>query len=240
METFSIRDLRGAALRESASKGEPLAITNHRVLVGVLIPAATGWVEHLISHNWSEVRQSISKAEEVMTAGQPMVTIDDIVSESDAPRHRQQPDPDALAEPVVPLAAAMLGGTVTQGKSSRETVKQLQAALNPLEPSVVHTMRTIRIGNLSAAQIERAGANGEALAVTHDRELIGVLVPVTADLVQFLIEQNIDRIVHRIKLGEKQLKTSEQLTTLDQVSPPSSASHGGPGSVNRPSGASRR
>jgi hypothetical protein len=240
METFSIRDLRGAALRESASKGEPLAITNHRVLVGVLIPAATGWVEHLISHNWSEVRQSIGEAEEVMTAGQPMVTIDDIVSESDAARHRQQPDPDALAEPVVPLAAAMLGGTVTQGKSSRETVKQLQAALNPLEPSVVHTMRTIRIGNLSAAQIERAGANGEALAVTHDRELIGVLVPVTPDLVQFLIEQNIDRIVHRIKLGEKQLKTSEQLTTLDQVSPPSPASHGGPGSVNPPSGASRR
>jgi hypothetical protein len=46
METVSIRSLRGASLRESARNGKPLAVTNHRALIGVVIPVAAAWVEH--------------------------------------------------------------------------------------------------------------------------------------------------------------------------------------------------
>src|SRR5579863_8273387 len=60
METLSIRDLRGARLRESARRGRPLAITTHRVLIGVFVPVASAWVEHLIESNWSQVQQSIA------------------------------------------------------------------------------------------------------------------------------------------------------------------------------------
>ena len=65
-------------------------------------------------------------------------------------------------------------------------------------------VRPIRIGDLSAAQIEKAGANGQTLAITHDRKLIGILIPVTQGLVQFLIERNISRVLTNIRQGEDQ------------------------------------
>ena len=43
METVSIRALRGATLRDRAREGKPLAITNHRVLIGVVIPVVPAW-----------------------------------------------------------------------------------------------------------------------------------------------------------------------------------------------------
>jgi hypothetical protein len=67
-------------------------------------------------------------------------------------------------------------------------------------------VRPIRIGDLSAAQIEKAGAGRETLAITHDRKLIGILIPVTQDLVQFLIEQNMTSVLDNIWSGEKKLK----------------------------------
>jgi hypothetical protein len=78
-------------------------------------------------------------------------------------------------------------------------------------------MRTVRIGDLKAALIEQAGEAGQTVALTHDRELIGILIPVTAGLVQFLIEQNLSRVLYNIGLGEKQLGTADKLTTLDEV-----------------------
>ena len=114
----------------------------------------------------------------------------------------------------MPLAAAVVGETVVQTPESEEILDQLRAILNPsgsagdqesgqAEPSVV---RPIRIGDLSAAQIEKAGVNGQTLAITHDRRLIGILIPVTQGLVQFLIERNISRVLHNIRHGEEQLK----------------------------------
>jgi hypothetical protein len=64
----------------------------------------------------------------------------------------------------------------------------------------------MRIGDLSAAEIEKAGVNGQALAVTHDRTLIGILIPVTQGLVQFLIERNISSVLENIRHGEERLK----------------------------------
>jgi hypothetical protein len=213
METISIRDLRGADLQERARVGKPLAITSHRVLIGVIIPASPGWVEHLVYDNWSRVRQGITEGEQAIADGAAMPAVDGAGSLDQAADPGGRPDPGRLGRPVVPLAAAVVGETVVQTPENKEFLGQLRATLNPsgtagekvnnmVEPSVV---RPIRIGDLSAEQIEKAGVNGQTLAITHDRKLIGILIPVTQGLVQFLIEQNISRVLHNIGQGEGQL-----------------------------------
>jgi antitoxin (DNA-binding transcriptional repressor) of toxin-antitoxin stability system len=215
METASIRDLRGADLQKRAREGKPLAITNHRALIGVIIPASSAWVEHLVFYNWSRIRHSIAEGEQAVA--------DAAAAPPSGPGgHRTGPgrkqDPGVAERPVVPLNAAVVGETVVQTPESEEAIEELRALLNPArsvggqdgglaEPSVV---RPIRIGDLSAAQIEKAGANGQTLAITHDRKLIGILIPVTQGLVQFLIERNISRVLSNIRHGEEQLEDPGQ------------------------------
>jgi hypothetical protein len=221
MEAVKIRELRGADLRERLRTGKPLAITNHRALIGVIIPVTQSWVEHLIDRNWSHVRQSIDEGEQAMASGTSMLTIDDVAAQADArgyDEERRHSTPERLA---VPLVAAVVGGSVMQPPETRETLERLQAPLNPPgsaddaapEPSV----HTVRMGDLTAGRIERAGADGQTLAVTHDRELIGIVIPVTRGLVEFLIEQNMSRVLYNIGLGEKQLATADKMVTLDQA-----------------------
>ena len=216
METISIRDLRGADLEERAREGRPLAITNRRELIGVIIPASSGWVEHLIYYNWSRVGHSIAEGEQALAGAGAMRASDGAGDKADTTVRGRRQEPGGLDGPVVPLAAAVVGETVVQTPESEEILDQLRAILNPsgsagdqesgqAEPSVV---RPIRIGDLSAAQIEKAGVNGQTLAITHDRRLIGILIPVTQGLVHFLIERNISRVLHNIRHGEEHLKGS--------------------------------
>lgn len=123
----------------------------------------------------------------------------------------------------MPLATAMTGGTVAQAPESKEALQRLQAILNPpasaarqdwsARPSVL----TVRIGDLTASLIEKAGGDGQALAITHERELIGIVIPVTRGLVELLIEQNMSRVLYNIGLSEKQIRTSDMMTTLDEA-----------------------
>jgi antitoxin (DNA-binding transcriptional repressor) of toxin-antitoxin stability system len=210
METVSIRDLRGADLQKRAREGKPLAITNHRALIGVIIPASSAWVEHLVFYNWSRIRHSVAEGE--LAATEALATpVSGPGGNEPGPGGR--PDPGLAERPVLPLAATVVGETVVQTPESEEALEELRVLLNPArlageqdggpaEPSVV---RPIRIGDLSAAQIEKAGANGQTLAITHDRNLIGILIPVTQGLVQFLIERNISRVLTNIRHGEEQL-----------------------------------
>jgi hypothetical protein len=155
-----------------------------------------------------------------MASDTSMLTVDDVVAQADArgydEGHRHS-TPERLA---VPLVAAVVGGTLIQPPETRETLERLRALLNPpgsaeelAEPSV----HTVRIGELSAERIEQAGAAGQTLALTHDRELVGIVIPVTQGLVEFLIEQNMSRVLYNIGLGEKQLTTPDKMTTLDQA-----------------------
>lgn len=168
MDTVSIRDLRGADLRQKAKAGEPLAITNYRVLIGVIIPVSPAWVEQLVLRNWPRIDQSIAEGERALI----------------------------------------------DTANGRDFLNRLHAVFNPAAatgkpkggPTRSAAVRPIRIGDLSAAQIEKAGASGEALAITHDRELIGILISVTQDLVQFLVEQNITSVLDSIHYGEAELK----------------------------------
>lgn len=223
METVSIRNMRGERLRESARSRKPLAITNHRALIGVLIPVAAAWVEHLIDYNWSHVRQSIAEGEHVVASGGSMATLDDVIAKADAAGDDEGQSPRTPESLAAPLVAAVVGGTVAQTPQSEETLKRLQSVLNPTRSTAEPAepwVRTVRIGDLSASVIERAGEGGQTLAITHDRELIGIVIPVTQGLVQFLIEQNMSRVLYNIGMGEKELSAADKLTTLDQLFDP--------------------
>ena len=75
----------------------------------------------------------------------------------------------------------------------------------------------VRVGDLSAHLIEEAGEARQTLALTHDRQLIGIVIPVTQRLVHFLIEQNLSSIQHNIAVGEKELSEPDAMTTLGEV-----------------------
>ena len=181
METVSIRNLRGESLREKAAGGVPLAITNRGALIGVVIPVAPAWLEHIITYNLSHVEESVAEAEQAM-ANKPMV-----------PLH--------------------------------EVIEQLRADLNPTPRAetgqanapVKRSSLTVRIGDLSAKLIEEAGASGQTLALTHDRELVAIVIPVTRDLVEFLLEQNMSRIQYVLRLANKEIRTADALTPLEQL-----------------------
>lgn len=224
METVSIRELRGANLRARAREGKPLAITNHRAMIGVIIPVVPAWVEHIICYNWSHVRQSTEEAEDVLADGKPMITLPSASATAEAAGYAAPP------RSAIPLVADLVGETVVQTPRSKEALERLQAALNPGGTAyqengpVGHSVeRIVRIGDLSADMIERAGQDGQTLAITHDRELIGIIIPVTQGLVQFLIEQSLSRVVYNIGLAEKELGTQGTMTTLDPRIPSESS-----------------
>ena len=216
MDTVKIRELRGTDLQHRTRSGRPLALTNRGNLIAVLVPVTRAWVEHLIDYNWSHVRQSIDEGERAMAAGEPMATLDDVMAQPGPGDERGQQAPELL----VPVVAAVIGGTVMQPPETTETLERLHAVLKPRNsgeapdgPSVL----TMRIGELSAERIERAGAAGQTLALTHDRELVAIVIPVTRGLVEFLIEQNMSRVLYNTALGEKEILTSRKMLTLDDA-----------------------
>lgn len=224
METVSIRNLRGESLRKNALKGKPLAITDRGALIAVVIPVAVAWVEHLIDYNWSHVRQSVAESEQAIATGPQLTTIQDMIAGPASPGDGEEQGPEMPERLAVPLVVALTGGTVVQTPESEEVIQRLQTAWNPsgsaagqedrpAGPSVI----TVRIGDLTARLIKKAGGAGQILAITHERELIGIVIPVTQGLVGFLLEQNISRVLYNIGLGEKQLSTPGKMAPLDQV-----------------------
>lgn len=224
METISIRDLRGKRLRECADEGRPLAVTNHRVLVGVFIPVATAWVEHLIEVNWSQVQQSIAESEQAIASGRTTLsTLDDPATEAAV---ESVTEPAASGHPKkgpmkpFSLLASVAGGIITHVPQGRRLVEELHAALNPLaarHAGANSAVQTVRIGDITAELIDHAGKKGEALAITHNRELIGMIIPVTQDLVHYLIDQNVSRVLYNVGLSEMYAKSAEKLTALDAL-----------------------
>ena len=216
METVSIRGLRGSDLAKRARGGELVGIENHRVLIGVVVPVTSRWLEHLIDYNWSNVVQSVAEGEQALAAGKPMVTLDGVIAEADG-RSQRPGEPEAEPKGLAGIAAV---ATAAVGK---EAVEQLRAAAGSSKPatgqeegSAESSVRTVRIGDLSGHLIEEAGAAGQTLAITHDRELIGIVVPVTPGLVQLLIEMNMSRVLYNIGRGEMRISDGEPLVTLDQ------------------------
>ena len=216
MDTVKIRELRGTDLQARTRSGRPLALTNRGTLIAVIVPVTRAWVEHLIDYNWSHVRQSIDEGERAMAAGEPMATIDDVLTQPALRDAGGQRAPELL----VPVVAAVIGGAVMQPPETTETLERLHAVLNPRnreEAAEGPSVLTMRIGELSAERIERAGVAGQTLALTHDRELVAIVIPVTRGLVEFLIEQNMSRVLYNTALGEKEILNSRMLTLNDAL-----------------------
>ena len=216
MDTVKIRELRGTDLQQRTRSGRPLALTNRGNLIAVLVPVTRAWVEHLIDYNWSHVRQSIDEGERATAAGEPMATLDDVMTQPGPGDERARQAPELL----VPVVAAVIGGTLMQPPETTESLQRLHAVLNPRGPGEAAegpSVLTMRIGELSAERIERAGAAGQTLALTHDRELVAIVIPVTRGLVEFLIEQNMSRVLYNTALGEKEILNSQNMLTLDDA-----------------------
>lgn len=110
----------------------------------------------------------------------------------------------------------------------QHVISRLQAQLNPQAPAdgrdgapARPPVRTVRIGDLTARVIGEAGVAGQTLAITHDRQLTGIIVPVTRDLVEFLLEENMSRVLYSIAEAEKQVRT-----TTEEIIPPGQAAGG--------------
>src|SRR3954447_2476284 len=156
MKTVSIRDLRGASLRESSRKGEMFAIANHRVLIGICLPATSAWVEQVIDYNLSQVHQNIAEGEQAMAAGAPMAALDGVLAAAgDAGYEGRDPGPreDAPAGLTAQLSAAAVGEGVVLSPASKQAIAGLTGALGFPQPASGRagqdepSARTVRIGD---------------------------------------------------------------------------------------------
>ncbi|MFG2236180.1 hypothetical protein ACGFNX_40360 [Streptomyces sp. NPDC048723] len=222
MKMISVREMRGTQLEQYARDGELVGIKSYRELIGVLVPLTPAWVKHLIDYNRSRIEQNLTESEEEIAAGKPLVTLDALLVESSGDQERSVEK--AATEPCHTLVGAMKSRDLAVPAAVLElpaTLLKRFGALVGVTSTDGHEeappIRTVRMGDLSGGLIEDAGAAGQTLALTHDRTLVGFLVPVTPQLVEFLIEQNISRLLYNIELSEKEMEQGEPLRTLDQV-----------------------
>ena len=66
-------------------------------------------------------------------------------------------------------------------------------------------MKTIGIREVSGERITAAVAAGDVLGITNGRVLAGVLMPLTTETVEHLVDQNVTRIVQNIREGEREV-----------------------------------
>jgi hypothetical protein len=213
VKTIKIRDLRGSVLEQLARNGDLVGLTRDRALIAVVIPAGQAWVEHLVDRNWSQVTREIAEGEAELAAQGPLSTLEDAGSGVDGPGTadgdeyrsvtRTQHATDDLAEEVGPPTAAML--------------RRLGAQLGAASPDAPHVTRssTIRVGDLSARRIDAAGVAGELLVLTNNGLQVGIVVPVSQRFVEFLVTQNLSRIMYDAQRTELQAQQREQFDPLD-------------------------
>lgn len=65
--------------------------------------------------------------------------------------------------------------------------------------------------------IRESARSRQTLAVTDRRELIGIIIPVSDQLVAHIMEDNLSRIRRNIIQGERELQASTRLPTLDDL-----------------------
>ncbi len=161
------------------------------------------------------------EGEQPAAGGSSLITLDDVIAKADAAVWRSDNVPGSGTERLtVLLAAVLIGETIASPPESKVVSERLQAlnpAVSTARPSrpAGPAVRTLCLGDLSARIIEEASDAGQALALTQGGELIGIVVPVTQDLMEFLVEQNMSRVLYNIGMAEKQLCTLEEMTSLD-------------------------
>ncbi|MFC6161197.1 hypothetical protein [Kribbella jiaozuonensis] len=208
MKTIKIRDLRGSTLEAHARNGDLVGLTRDRALIAVVIPAGQAWVEHLVDRNWSQVTKEIAAGEAAIAGPGSLPLADEVVSEASeageiAGRDEYRPaagrrrGADELAEVV--------------GLPTAEMLRRLGAQIGPASPDGRQSTKssTIRVGDLSARRIDAAGQAGELLVLTNDGMQVGIVVPVSQKFVEFLVTQNLSRIMYDARRSELDLAAEE-------------------------------
>lgn len=80
-------------------------------------------------------------------------------------------------------------------------------------------MRRVNLRDISGSVLQEAAEQNEAIVLTTDRIVAGLIYPITQDWVADLIEQNLPRILHNLSIGEKELAAEHRMTTLDDIVP---------------------
>lgn len=75
----------------------------------------------------------------------------------------------------------------------------------------------VTIRGLSGARISAAADAHEALVVTHAGSAIALLIPVTLQWVEQLVDRNLSRIRYSIERGEREIAAGGYMPTLDEL-----------------------
>lgn len=201
MKTISIRDIRAPQLRQLAAEGTPAAITDNRVLAGIFCPITQDWLAQMLTMNRSRLKQSLREGEKDLANLDRLPALDSL--DDPAPEQDHQPAMWNPFEALQDAVAAFMPALPGHGKDEHDS------------GSTGH--RTVRIGDLSAAVIRESAQTRQTVAVTDRRELIGIIVPVSDQLMGHVLEDNLSRIRRNLSHGERELQTSTNLPTLDDL-----------------------
>jgi hypothetical protein len=78
--------------------------------------------------------------------------------------------------------------------------------------------RTIKIRDISASEMRAAADAGQMLVVTDRRQLVGIIVPITQQLVAHLIEANLSRVKRSVAQGEREYQSGSTKTLAEVLS----------------------
>jgi len=182
MRTIAIRDIRAEALRRAAADKTLLGVTDSRVVIGVFCPIGQNWLLDMATHNSAALANAVAAGEQELRGTEALPTLEELRDPDSPPA---QPQPLAAAAPLVEAFAAV-SGTPEAGPVGQQLVG---------------------IGQLSAARLREAAADGQLLVVTDRRELIGIVVPVNQQLLAHLVAQNLPLLRRSVERGEAEYQS---------------------------------
>jgi hypothetical protein len=203
MRTIAIREMRADLLRKLGADGKLAGITDSRVLIGVFCPIGQDWLIHLLAKNQSRLEQTVLDGEEELRGLKEARTLQELLDAGDLPESA----PEGGGGHWAPLEAVQ---PLVEAFSAVVSV----AATHPQHPGRVG-QRSIRVGQISAAEIKDAAESGQMLVVTDRRELIGIIVPINQRLVAYIVEQNLSRLTRNVVQGELEYQSGAAQTLAD-------------------------
>ena len=203
MRTIAIREVRAELLRKVAAEGKLAGITDSRVLIGVFCPVGQDWLIHVLAKNQSRLTQTVPDGEEELRGLKEARTLQDLLDAGDIPES-------------VPEGGGGLWGPLEAVQPLVEAFSAVVsvAATHPQHPGRVG-QRSIRVGQISAAEIKDAAEAGQVLVVTDRRELVGIIVPINQKLVAYIVEQNLSRLTRNVVRGELEYRSGAAQTLAD-------------------------
>lgn len=233
MKTITVRELSGYTIEERANSGDLVGIKRNRRFIAVVVPMARVWIEHLIDHNWARVLHSVDLIERTAADENDVIVLDDLLNELDSDSAEQtshalstpSKDPEdssrgrlhtESARSAAADALGYLGSGASRGATdalaqlspaAAEMVRRFAAVLGlereDADGRIVASSATIRIRDLNARRIEEAEERRELLILTRETRPIGFVVPASRELVEFLLYQNLSRVVYNVERLEK-------------------------------------